>query len=67
MQRVHRIWMMAIGWVAVKIFLMSGVHAGAGSSWTLEHCYYCIIIVLLYFLEACTFAPALAKKLVLEH
>ena len=31
MHRTHRILMRAIGWVAVKIFLTSGVHAGAGS------------------------------------
>ena len=41
---------MAIGWVAVNLFLTSGVHAGGGmSSWTLEHYYY-------------YYAPALAKK-----
>ena len=31
MHRTHRILMRAIGWVAVKIFLTSGVHASAGS------------------------------------
>ena len=31
MHRTHRIWMMAIGWVAVKIFWTSGVYAGVGA------------------------------------
>ena len=31
MHRTHLILMRAIGWVAVKIFLTSGVPAGAGS------------------------------------
>ena len=43
MHRTHRILMRAIGWVAVKICLTSGVPAGAGSyCGTLLYYYHCV-------------------------
>ena len=45
---MHRIWMMAIWWVAVKVLFNSGVHAGAGSTWILEHYYYYYYCVYLF-------------------
>ena len=40
--------MMAIWWVAVKVLFNSGVHAGAGSTWILEHYYYYYYCVYLF-------------------
>ena len=70
MHRVHRIWMMAIGWVAVKIFFMSGVLVLRVPGLL----NIIIIIIIIVFINLFggplwpyTYAPALAEKLVSEH